>query len=788
MPPRNGLFMFLCLFTLQLSIIKDTNSQDLSGLRTVRYRHFLESSRPVRAMSLGHGLSRIRARRSTVFSTGVKVCPFESMTEVIGSHRAYYRMRVCQEAIWEAFQIFLDRVPDSEEYHRWVEACQKETMCMEDLARNFSSSQEHLDMVAQTTGPREEIVVEFSVTIVDLGISQILAKPDSPEYHETTHILNEKMLRILAKLPGFKELHMLEFRPWDVSIHYAVVFESPSQLKEPGAVGADSLTKIALRELVAKALTEDTSLPVYDVHSLTFGSGSGMIPEGLEEVSTTAPTQMHSPSTAPTPSATTDLTAIPKPHLNQNLEISEEDQKDTDIEPIYTPEEPILTSPVPGTTLSDVPMDVPAQQGSPEGGQNVQRDNSGPRTDFGLETNEIEMVAMVVPTSHPTVVSTPAMGASSRPNDLVVFFSLRVTNMVFSEDLFNKNSPEYKSLENTFIELRQFPDPKESPNPKMSSKMEAGKTLASVPLLPYLQSNLTGFKELEILNFRNGSVVVNSKMKFEKQVPYNVTEAVACVLEEFCNTASQRLDLEIDTSSLDIEAADQADPCKFMACNEHSNCVVNTWSTEAECVCEPGYSAESGLPCQSVCEVQPDYCHNGGICEVVPGEGATCRCPVGKFWHFHGEHCAELMAANVDQNQLLAFLLGGLAVVTLAIAVLVLINKKCIRTRKTVTLMKPHEASPYENSVRINPIFQNDDGGITQLAKVHFPLCTEEGSSQVSEQGTFQSIHENIHVSIEIPRSVPRQLYNSRTDKLVSDIVDFHHCIPHDEVRVVKNV
>lgn len=307
-----------------------------------------------------------------------------------------------------------------------------------------------------------------------------------------------------------------------------------------------------------------------------------MIPEGLEEVSTTAPTQMHSPSTAPTPSATTDLTAIPKPHLNQNLEISEEDQKDTDIEPIYTvttvpahvptvpahvptvanhlptvpahipttsahipttpahiptvanqkptvsphiptvpahkptvpahiptepahiptepahiqtapvhiptvpahiqtapahiptvstitesvqteeptsvppvpePEEPILTSPVPGATLSDVPMDVPAQQGSPEGGQNVQRDNSGPRTDFGLETNEIEMVAMVVPTSHPTVVSTPAMGASNRPNDLVVFFSLRVTNMVFSEDLFNKNSPEYKSLENTFIEL-----------------------------------------------------------------------------------------------------------------------------------------------------------------------------------------------------------------------------------------------------------------------------------------------------------------------------------------------
>lgn len=36
---------------------------------------------------------------------------------------------------------------------------------------------------------------------------------------------------------------------------------------------------------------------------------------------------------------------------------------------------------------------------------------------------------------------------------LVVFFSLRVTNMMFSEDLFNKNSPEYKALEQRFLEL-----------------------------------------------------------------------------------------------------------------------------------------------------------------------------------------------------------------------------------------------------------------------------------------------------------------------------------------------
>lgn len=47
--------------------------------------------------------------------------------------------------------------------------------------------------------------------------------------------------------------------------------------------------------------------------------------------------------------------------------------------------------------------------------------------------------------------------------------------------------------------------------------------------------------------------MVNSRMKLDKPVPYNVTEAVHCVLEDFCNAASKRLDIEIDSRSLEIE-------------------------------------------------------------------------------------------------------------------------------------------------------------------------------------------------------------------------------------------
>ncbi|KAK1170170.1 interphotoreceptor matrix proteoglycan 1-like, partial [Acipenser oxyrinchus oxyrinchus] len=313
-------------------------------------------------------------------------------------------------------------------------------------------------------------------------------------------------------------------------------------------------------------------------------------------------------------------------------------------------------------------------------------------------------------------LTTPSMTTASKGKELVVFFSLRVTNMMFSDDLFNKSSPEYRSLENTFLGM----------------------------LLPYLQSNLTGFKQLEILNFRNGSVIVNSKLKFAKSVPYNITQAVHCVLEDFCNAASKRRDLEIDSHSLDIEPADQADPCKFMACNEFSRCVVNRWTKEAGCVCDPGYHSEDGLPCQSVCNLQPDYCLNGGQCEIIPGQGAACRCPVGKYWLYRGARCTELVALPVNPCILIASVLGCLTLVFAVIGFLILINRKYIRTRKKVTLVHVHCPYTFESTVRVNPVFENEDAPLTR---------------------------------------VPRYLYTTKPDKLVSEIVDFHRCLPHSEVR-----
>ncbi|XP_024910569.1 interphotoreceptor matrix proteoglycan 1-like isoform X1 [Cynoglossus semilaevis] len=927
---KSGLFFTLCLFTFHASQSEDLQDHGFPGLRDVKYRHFLGSNRPSIHHRVWHG--RHRVKRSELFTTGVKVCPQETMKTVISSHRVYYKLRVCQEAIWEAFRIFLDRVPNSEEYRAWVYTCQTENLCMDDLAQNFSSSQEHLDMVARRVAEQggsegdvtgipergrectwtpapillpteayestqhpnvisenyQKYVVEFSITVVDPTYSELLRDPEDPQYSDVTQKLTDKMVQAFEKVPGFKEIHVVGFSPEDVSLRYAVVFngetelsDDPQGLEEPEAqtgqdvnapklkkiivkalkqepslqldmqtlsfetvttvhpameIGENSLESVLYEDDATEALTEDSS-PIYNflptvavidnfleasvllpethtfvpffpniLHDATTAVTPLMAaeevelieesqvenappPEGVEEgedgreeeeaegdKSSEENSEEHSedaprtdpgetnkaeevglvvPPPADPPATETSIpeTTVPGSLPSSDGDLVQRNDPETDVEPAASPAQgdPVPVDQAPnngghsGTTPD--PKDLPAE--------NIQEDvaMSHDRTEaevtealeessssgFPLEFDERPYESTAAPSMRRA--NTPLTTAVDRSKEMVVFFSLRVTNMMFSDDLFNKSSPEYKSLENTFLEL----------------------------LLPYLESNLTGFKQLEILNFRNGSVVVNSRMKLDKPVPYNVTQAVHCVLEDFCSAASKRLDIEIDSRSLEVEPADHGDPCKFLACNEFSRCVVNTWTDEAECLCDPGYRTVDGLPCQSTCALQPDYCLNGGLCEIIPGHGATCRCPVGKYWHYHGPRCSEVVSLPLDPSLIVTCLVGSLCFVCAVIGTLVFINRKCIKNKKAVTLV--HTLAPYafENTLRENPVFENDDGVLTQVS-----TRSASSQSQRSEQEHLASF-ENIHLSIEIPR----HLYTTRSEKLVSEMVDFHQCIPH---------
>ncbi|NXN00292.1 IMPG2 protein, partial [Sylvia borin] len=300
---------------------------------------------------------------------------------------------------------------------------------------------------------------------------------------------------------------------------------------------------------------------------------------------------------------------------------------------------------------------------------------------------------------------------------LVVFFSLRVTNMMFSEDLFNKNSPEYKALEQRFLEL----------------------------LVPYLQSNLTGFQNLEILNFRNGSIVVNSRMKFAKPVPRNVTNAVYMILEDFCNTAYHTMNLAIDKYSLDVESGEQADPCKFQACNEFSECLVNRWSGEAECVCNPGYLSIDGLPCNSICDLQPNFCLNDGKCDISPGQGAICRCRVGENWWYRGEHCEEYVSEPLVVGIAIASVAGFLLVASAVVFFLArTLRDQYTKSDTGDSQGQGDSLSSIENAVKYNPMYESDTTGYSHYYR-RYPQLTSYSSTS-AETSTDYSSEEIRHI------------------------------------------
>ncbi|XP_047455965.1 interphotoreceptor matrix proteoglycan 2 isoform X2 [Mugil cephalus] len=338
---------------------------------------------------------------------------------------------------------------------------------------------------------------------------------------------------------------------------------------------------------------------------------------------------------------------------------------------------------------------------------------------------------------------------------LIVFFSLRVTNMAFSEDLFNKSSPEYKALEQRFIEL----------------------------LVPYLQSNLSHFENLEILNFRNGSIVVNSRMKFGRPVARGVTTTVYLILEDFCNTAYQTMNLAIDKYSLDVESGDQADPCKFQACNEYAECKVNKWSGEAECVCNAGYFSVDGLPCQSICELQTDFCLNDGKCDIIPGQGAICRCRVGENWWYRGEHCEEYVSEPLVVGIAIASVAGFLLVASGVIFFLARTLRDQYDKDESEDPIRRTESLPsLERATKYNPMYESEaTTGYSHYYR-RYPEATLYSSASAEASTDFSSeeirhIYENSELTKEEIQDRIRIIELYAKDRQFADFVRQHQAV-----------
>ncbi|XP_073702160.1 interphotoreceptor matrix proteoglycan 2 isoform X2 [Garra rufa] len=356
----------------------------------------------------------------------------------------------------------------------------------------------------------------------------------------------------------------------------------------------------------------------------------------------------------------------------------------------------------------------------------------------------------------PVVIQGDGISSIALPTNpgrsLIVFFSLRVTNMIFSEDLFNKSSAEYKALEQQFLEL----------------------------LVPYLQSNLSHFENLEILNFRNGSIVVNSRMKFGKPVPRGVITAVYLILEDFCNTAYQTMNLAIDKYSLDVESGEQADPCKFQACNEFAECTVNQWSGETECVCNAGYFSVDGLPCQSICDLQHDFCLNDGKCDIIPGQGAICRCRVGENWWYRGEHCEEYVSEPLVVGIAIASVAGFLLVASGVIFFLARTLRDQYDKDEAEDPVGREDSPPFlDRATKYNPMFESDlTTGYSHYYQrypeppVHSSASAEASTEFSSEE--IKHIYENSELTKEDIQDRIRILELYTRDRQFADFLKQH--------------
>ncbi|XP_032365036.1 interphotoreceptor matrix proteoglycan 2 [Etheostoma spectabile] len=96
---------------------------------------------------LHRGHSAVTRRKRSLFPNGVKLCPQETLDQAVSDHLEYFHLRVCQETVVEAFKIFLDRLPDRDQFQSWVGRCLDGSVSAVAMGTIFSQSEEHVSLV-----------------------------------------------------------------------------------------------------------------------------------------------------------------------------------------------------------------------------------------------------------------------------------------------------------------------------------------------------------------------------------------------------------------------------------------------------------------------------------------------------------------------------------------------------------------------------------------------------------------------------------------------------------------
>ncbi|KAF1388424.1 hypothetical protein PFLUV_G00090020 [Perca fluviatilis] len=131
--------------------------------------------------------------------------------------------------------------------------------------------------------------------------------------------------------------------------------------------------------------------------------------------------------------------------------------------------------------------------------------------------------------------------------------------------------------------------------------------------------------------------------------------------------------------------------------------------------CRVGYQMVNGS-CRSPCDMQPNYCFNGGQCYLLEGMGVFCRCNVQDYiWH-KGARCDSV----VTEFQVMCLAVGASALVVLLLFMIVVCFAKKLHVLKTENKKLRKRSSKYRPSSEQH----NDNFSLSTIAEGSHPNKT----------------------------------------------------------------
>ncbi|XP_030203210.1 chondroitin sulfate proteoglycan 5b isoform X3 [Gadus morhua] len=94
--------------------------------------------------------------------------------------------------------------------------------------------------------------------------------------------------------------------------------------------------------------------------------------------------------------------------------------------------------------------------------------------------------------------------------------------------------------------------------------------------------------------------------------------------------------------------------------------------------CRLGFVSSRPGVCTSQCDAQPDFCYNGGVCTVVAGTGAFCRCNVQEYIWNKGTRCDW----SITEFQVMCVVIGGASLVLIILFMIVVFFAKKLHQLK----------------------------------------------------------------------------------------------------------